>query len=480
MRSRHAKNASCHHLQRLARGVRAGVAFWLLSCATAAVAQPPPLPPPPVPPQNPITEPKRVLGKLLFWEEQLSSDDTVACGTCHQPGRGGADRRFAVHPGPDGQFQTPDDIFGSFGVVRRGPDGQPLNDPIFGFNRQVTPRAAQNMLQALWAPSLFWDGRAGPAFINPQTGQVSIPQGGGLEAQSVGPILNTVEMAHDGRTWNDVIAKLQSVIPMALATNLPPDMAAALGANPTYPQLFAAAFGDPAITAERIAFALATYERTLVPNQTPFDLGTLTPLQQQGLNVFLAPQSQCTGCHTPPLLTGNGFRNIGLRPIAEDIGRQAVTGNPADAGRFKVPGLRNVGLKRTFMHNGRKGSLEQVIDFYLGINGQIQFPQNQDPLIPQIAIPPQARPPLIEFLRNGLTDPRVAAETFPFDRPRLRSEQVGDVDGDGDVDQSDLGALLSAFGSCDGDAAYDARADFDQSGCVDQSDLGQLLSNFGT
>ncbi|MBW7906152.1 MAG: hypothetical protein LC135_16695 [Phycisphaerae bacterium] len=479
MRSRHARNTSCDQLRRFGRCARAGVVLGLLSCAGAAVAQPPPLPPPPVPPQNPITEPKRVLGKLLFWEEQLSSDDTVACGTCHRPGRGGADHRLAVHPGPDGQFQTPDDIFGSFGVVRRGPDGQPINDPIFGFNRQVTPRAAQNMLQGLWAPSLFWDGRAGPAFINPQTGQVSIPQGGGLEAQSVAPILNTVEMAHDGRTWNDVIAKLQSVTPMALATNLPPDMAAALVANPTYPQLFAAAFGNPAITAERIAFALATYERTLAPNQTPFDLGTLTPLQQQGLNVFLAPQSQCAACHTPPLLTGNGFRNIGLRPIAEDIGRQAVTGNPQDAGRFKVPGLRNVGLKRTFMHNGRKGSLEQVLDFYLGINGQIQFPQNQDPLIPQIAIPPQARPALIEFLRNGLTDPRVAAETFPFDRPRLRSEQVGDIDGDGDVDQSDLGALLAAFGSCEGDAAYDAQADFDQSGCVDQSDLGQLLSNFG-
>ncbi len=55
---------------------------------------------------------------------------------------------------------------------------------------------------------------------------------------------------------------------------------------------------------------------------------------------------------------------------------------------------------------------------------------------------------------------------------------VGDIDADGDTDQSDLGALLSAYGSCVGEDDYDARADFDGSGCVDQSDLGELLGNY--
>ena len=54
------------------------------------------LPPVPVPAENPITEPKRVLGKILFWDEQLSSDNTVACGTCHRPGQG----RRRPAPGP--------------------------------------------------------------------------------------------------------------------------------------------------------------------------------------------------------------------------------------------------------------------------------------------------------------------------------------------------------------------------------------------
>jgi hypothetical protein len=54
----------------------------------------------------------------------------------------------------------------------------------------------------------------------------------------------------------------------------------------------------------------------------------------------------------------------------------------------------------------------------------------------------------------------------------------GDVDGDGDVDQADLGALLSAYNACDGDPNYNANADFDNSGCIDQADLGTLLANY--
>lgn len=418
------------------------VAWW----AGAAMAQ---VPPPPVPPQNPITEPKRVLGKILFWEEQLSSDNSVSCGTCHQPFRAASDPRAGVHPGLDQTAGTPDDVIGSPGIVRQDATGTPIADPLFGFDVQVTGRSAQTVYGALWSPQTFWDGRAGPAFIDPQTGATAIPAGGALEAQAVVPILADNEMAHEGRTWGEVVAKLQGATPMALATYLPPDVAGAIAANPTYPALFAAAFGDAAITARRIAFALATYERTLVANQTPFDTGTLTPQQQQGLNVLQSPQARCTVCHAPPLFTNNTFRNIGVRPIAEDIGRQAVTGDPADAGRFKVPTLRNVGIKPTFMHNGRRSTLEQVVDFYLGINGQVQFPQNQDPAIPGIAFPPPARLDLIEFLRNGLTDPRVAAEAPPFDRPILASER-GDADRDGDVDAADRATFEDCFTGDDG------------------------------
>lgn len=70
----------------------------------------------PVPAENPITEAKPVLGKILFWDEQLSSDNTVACGTCHQPAAGGSDLRLGMNPGFDQIFGTDDDVVGSPGI----------------------------------------------------------------------------------------------------------------------------------------------------------------------------------------------------------------------------------------------------------------------------------------------------------------------------------------------------------------------------
>jgi cytochrome c peroxidase len=405
---------------------------WVLDDARGQVPPPPPpeLPPVPVPPQNPITEPKRLLGKVLFWDEQLSSDNSIACGTCHVPARAGADPRVARNPGLDLVFNTPDDVLASPGVRRADVLGEYYSDAIFGFAPQAGSRTAQHVLGALWSPQAFWDGRAGPQFVNPETGVTTIPNGGALESQALGPILNEVEMAHEERNWPEVTAKLASSQPLVMAINLPADLADSLAGDPTYPDLFAAAFGDPAITAERIAFAIATYERTLVPNQTPWDAfvggnpNAMTQNQVAGWDFFR--NNQCAVCHAPPMFTNNTFRNVGLRPVAEDTGRQQVTGDPNDRGRFKVPSLRNTGLKNRFMHTGQLATLGQVLDFYQPANGQIQFADNRDPLIPPINIPPQVRPQLIDFLANGLTDPRVASEQFPFDRPRLHSEVLGD------------------------------------------------------
>src|SRR5262245_48176313 len=76
------------------------------------------VPPVPVPPENPITEPKRVLGKILFWDEQLSTSNTVSCATCHNPAVGGSDSRPRVrNAGVDGVLNTVDDLFGSSGII---------------------------------------------------------------------------------------------------------------------------------------------------------------------------------------------------------------------------------------------------------------------------------------------------------------------------------------------------------------------------
>ncbi len=401
----------------------AGLSLTLLAASLAAQNQP--LPPQPVPAQNPTTAAKATLGKLLFWDEQMSANNRVACGTCHTFGQGGGDLRRTPNPGPDGVTPSPDDSFGSPGIIRSDANNLYLPDPVFGFNRQVTKRASPSPLMAAWFPEMFWDGRARTNFVDPDTSVTLIPTGGALENQALGPLLDHGEMGHDSRNFAELTTKLATAQPMALATNLPADMASAVAGGATYPQLFQAAFGTSQITASRIAFALAAYERTLVPNQTPYDAfvagnpAALTPQQANGLNVFNGP-GRCNLCHTPGVFSDRQFRNLGLRPITEDIGRQAVTGLATDGGKFKVPSLRNVGLRSSFMHNGQFTSLQQVFGFYLGGGGPNL--QNKDPLLLPLNVPPQAANDLINFLQNGLTDPRVAQGLAPFTRPTLRSQ----------------------------------------------------------
>lgn len=372
-----------------------------------------------------MTPQKAILGKLLFWEEQMSTDNRVACGTCHTFAAGGSDLRRVRNPGVDGIAGTPDDIFASPGLIHSDASNDYQSDATFGLATQVTGRTSPSFLTAAWFTDLFWDGRARSDFVDPDTGVTLIPASGALESQSLRPLQSTTEMAHDARTFAQVTSKLVDVKPMALATNLPPDMAAAVAGNTNYPALFQAAFGTTDITAARIAMALATYQRSLVPNQTPYDAfvagnpAALTPQQANGLNVFMGP-GRCVICHTSGLFSDNQFHNLGLRPIAEDQGRQSVTNNPGDAGRFKTPSLRNVGLRNSFMHNGQFATIGDVVTFYrLGGGPNLQ---NKDPQLISLNLPPQAANDLINFLSNALTDPRVAQGLAPFDRPTLRSQ----------------------------------------------------------
>jgi len=118
------------------------------------------------------------------------------------------------------------------------------------------------------------------------------------------------------------------------------------------------------------------------------------------------------------------YRNIGLRPPPEDLGRRIVTGNPGDRGKFKVPSLRNVALQGTFMHNGQFTTLQQVFGFY--DTPPQQFPDNRDPIMAAVRMPPPEGGQVQDFLTNGLTDARVRNGTFPFDRPTLFTQRPAD------------------------------------------------------
>ncbi len=169
--------------------------------------------PPPAPAGNPVTAAKAALGKVLFWDEQLSSMRTVACGTCHHAFNGGSDPRSmngnsrSTHPGVDGVFGNADDIQGSIGVPLSLANGNYAWSAAFGIREQVTGRRGMSYVNAGYPGSLFWDGRATQVFKDPLTSAVVLANGGALESQVLGPPVNSAEMGHTGRDWNDVAAR---------------------------------------------------------------------------------------------------------------------------------------------------------------------------------------------------------------------------------------------------------------------------------
>lgn len=380
--------------------------------------------PPPAPTGNPVTATKAALGKTLFWDEQLSSTRTVACGTCHVAINGGSDPRAAslgvrsTNPGPDGVFGNADDIQGSAGVPLALPDGSYKWSANYGLKTQVTGRRSMSAVNSGYFTLLFWDGRASQVFKDPISGAVVLPAGGALESQVLGPPVSDAEMGHVGRNWNDVAARVAASKPLTLSPSVPAALTAWLGGR-NYPELFTEAFGTAEVTPVRIAMAIATYERTLYADRTPFDLGDLTAEELRGQQVF--SQSDCNNCHTTPLFSHNEFENIGIRPAEEDTGRYAITQRTDDYGRFRSPSLRNVGLRAPYMHNGRFKTLEEVVEFY---DRGGDFPGISRTRLRVLHLTAQQKSDLVAFLKRPLTDPRVAAETTPFDRPMLYAESM--------------------------------------------------------
>jgi len=349
-----------------------------------------------VPPENPLTPEKASLGKALFHEEQLSSDDTMACATCHRMELSGGDPRTgARHPGVDRRLGTADDEMGAYGVVLRDSEGNPKPSPVFGLERQVTKRSPPTVIGAAFFNLQFGDTRALPTFRD-ESGAVVIPYYGSLESQAVGPLMASDEMAREGRTWADLTAKLARSRPLALASDVPQALAEFVGDAPDYRPLFARAFGSPEITRERVAMAIASYERTLVSDQTPWDLGTMTERQKQGLAVY-KKHGNCELCHP----SENGLFSDGARRKIE---------LPHHERPVKTPTLRNVALRPRFMSSGQFTTLDEVVTHY----ENVQFVHFSGP---------EDRVALLDFVTNALTDPRVARGEPPFDRPKLRSER---------------------------------------------------------
>lgn len=235
-----------------------------------------------------------------------------------------------------------------------------------------------------WAPSwdnagyytsLFWDGRAS-----------SLEEQTGLLPGHMGPVSAPTEMAGDVKA-----------------------VAAKINAISAYKKGFNAAFGSDA-TPENIAKAIASFERTLVAKNSPFqryvggDKRALSPAAVRGFALFQG-KALCATCHTQPLMTDNRFHNIGVPqvgPLSEDSGRGAITKDAEDNGKFKTPSLYNAASFAFFMHDGAFLTLKQVVDHYN--KGGNPGSGKQDPLIMPLKLTETEKSDLIAFLES-LTDP---------------------------------------------------------------------------
>ena len=382
---------------------------------------------------------KAHLGKALFWDEQVGTDNTMACGTCHDTGAGGADGRGSL-------FQEASGTFASAGIIAQAID--PVTgrlDYTFGaglpvtIDRGVTPIIAPPMIGAYIFNQLFWDMRAGPTFDFEGGG--TIPNFGdwaALEQLATGPPLSPIEMGHDALTWssNFLQKKIGNSFPLALCDPDPAKMSIdfqkAVGLGIVYEKWFENVFAsdpDPTlaagsgVTRERFAAALAHYMRTLIPDQAPIDLGTMTPDQQAG---FLRVQSGgCFGCHS---VGGSVALTTPAGGFVDPFDAPLTNGNFRDVRGIlvKTPSLRNVGLKRRFFTDGLIDNMPDLLDFY-----DVRF---------GFSLTPLEAAQVTDFLVNALTDPRVALRLPPFDKPELASERPEHI-----FEGNEFGAAVSGF-----------------------------------
>ncbi len=322
---------------------------------------------------------EQALGKRLFFDASLSTPPGQGCFSCHAPSAGFSEPNQelpvsrGVHPDRFGNRNTPSAAYAAF-------------SPEFHFDEQ----------EGLYVGGQFWDGRAAT-----------------LEEQAKGPFLNPLEMANP-----DPAAVVKKVKATDYAS--------------TFEQVYGPGALDEVEQAyEYIARAIAAFERSpeLNPFSSKYDAylrgdAELSPREKRGLALFQAEdKGNCAACHpvtpgedgSPPLFTDFTYDNLGVprnpdNPFYKlprefnpegaefvDPGLGKTTKDPAQNGKHKVSGLRNIALTAPYMHNGSMRTLKEVVEFY-----------NVRDLVPRWSPPEVAENMNREELGNlGLTDREV-------------------------------------------------------------------------
>lgn len=141
-----------------------------------------------------------------------------------------------------------------------------------------------------------------------------------------------------------------------------------LKSDPQYVHKFQQVFGNSNINSQQLLRVLAQFTSMLISADSKYDKhirkesgGDFSADEENGYEVF---SQKCAPCHREPLFTDLSFRNNGLDLVSEDPGRDTITNNEPDRGKFRVPSLRNIELTAPYMHDGRFETLEQVLEHY--------------------------------------------------------------------------------------------------------------------
>lgn len=250
-------------------------------------------------------------------------------------------------------------------------DGQPR-----AVGEKILPLRSPSLLNVAWTPKLGWDGH----FRD-------------LEAVAFGPITSAGNM------------------------NLPePVLLERLSAIPGYAAAFDAAFGKGDITRRKVELALATYERSIVSGDAPFDRwikgdeAAISAAAKRGFDLFNG-KAHCASCHSGWAFTDVSFHDIGTAK-SDDIGRGRLFPSSVKLRyAFKTPTLRDVARRAPYMHDGSIATLEAVIDLY--DRGGIERPSRSN-LIAPLGLSKDEKVELIAFLKtlNG-TSESVALPALP-------------------------------------------------------------------
>ena len=271
---------------------------------------------PDLPRDNPLTAEGVELGRQLFHETRLATNDAQSCASCHLAGAAFAD--------PGKRYST----------GAEGAEGK---------------RNAMPLFNLAWKPDFFWDGRAAS-----------------LREQVIVPIQQADEMH---------TPLVEAVARLAATTNYPALFARAFGSEGITAERMALALEQFLLTSTSYDSRFDRAMKAASGNsfmRAMGDRATLTEEEKRGFELFSTEYdprrgflgADCFHCHGGPLFSNHGFANNGLDAEFKDAGRFLATGREGDRGKFAVPSLRNVAVTAPYMHDGRFATLEEAVEHY--------------------------------------------------------------------------------------------------------------------